>query len=376
VTALTKMSGASSADSEALLPRVAEREATIGGRACFCAALAFADRLVLVASQRATFGALVAAQASSLPGGPRGAFDVRTLLGRPRRGGEEDGDEGGGNLQTLVARRLVERLARAADADGGASAADRPLLLGIALGPGAEESLAAAREVADVLAELLAEVGVAVAPERSAAAAADDDVAPAAAAADDDVAPAAGRSSSLLVAMPEALRAQVRAAMPLHRDFPRAGIVFVDVLPLWRAPALLAPTLAALADAISARFGPRLDFVAGLEARGFLFQSVALALKLPFVCVRKAGKLPGETVSLSYSLEYGEATLEVSRDAVARGARGIVLDDLLATGGSAAAAATLLASLGAVVVGAAFLVDINIGGAERIGLPVLAVVRT
>jgi adenine phosphoribosyltransferase len=365
VTALTKMSGASSADSEALLPRVAEREATIGGRACFCAALAFADRLVLVASQRATFGALVAAQASSLPGGPRGAFDVRTLLGRPRRGGEEDVDEGGGNLQTLVARRLVERLARAADADGGASAADRPLLLGIALGPGAEESLAAAREVADVLAELLAEVGVAVAPERSAAAAADD-----------DVAPAAGRSSSLLVAMPEALRAQVRAAMPLHRDFPRAGIVFVDVLPLWRAPALLAPTLAALADAISARFGPRLDFVAGLEARGFLFQSVALALKLPFVCVRKAGKLPGETVSLSYSLEYGEATLEVSRDAVARGARGIVLDDLLATGGSAAAAATLLASLGAVVVGAAFLVDINIGGAERIGLPVLAVVRT
>ena len=363
------MSGGASpsdADAEALLPRVAEREATIGGRACFCAALAFADRLVLVASQRATFGALVAAQASSLPGGPRGAFDVRTLLGRPRRGGEEDGDEGGGNLQTLVARRLVERLARAADADGGASAADRPLLLGIALGPGAEESLAAAREVADVLAELLAEVGVAVAPERSAAAAA----------ADGDDAPAAGGSSSLLVAMPEALRAQVRAAMPLHRDFPRAGIVFVDVLPLWRMPTLLAPTLAALADAISARFGPRLDFVAGLEARGFLFQSVALALKLPFVCVRKAGKLPGETVSLSYALEYGEAKLEVSRDAVARGARGVVLDDLLATGGSVAAAAALLASLGAVVVGAAVLVDINIGGAERVGLPVLAVVRT
>jgi adenine phosphoribosyltransferase len=367
----------SSADASSLLPRVAEREATIGGRACFCAALAFADRLVLVASQRATFGALVAAQASSMPGGPRGAYDVRTLLGRPRRGGEEDGEEGGGNLQTLVARRLVERLARAADADGGASAADRPLLLGIALGPGAEDSLAAAREVADVLAELLAEVGVAVAPERSAVAAAADSDAGASVAADAGTsAPAAGGSSSLLVAMPEALRAQVRAAMPLHKDFPRAGIVFVDVLPLWRAPALLAPTLAALADAIAARFGPRLDFLAGLEARGFLFQSVALALKLPFVCVRKAGKLPGETVSLSYSLEYGEAKLEVSRDAVARGARGVVLDDLLATGGSAAAAAALLASLGAVVIGAAVLVDINIGGAERIGLPVLAVVRT
>ena len=185
----------------------------------------------------------------------------------------------------------------------------------------------------------------------------------------------ASPGTSVLVAMPEALRAQIQAALPLHADFPRAGIVFVDVLPLWRAPALLAPALSALADGIAARFG-RLDFVAGLEARGFLFHSVALALKLPFVCVRKAGKLPGATVRRAYQLEYGEATLEVARDAVARGARGVIVDDLLATGGSAAAAAALLRDIGAEPVGLAVLVDICIGGAARFGLPVLSVLHT
>ena len=382
----------------ALLPRVAEREVLVGGQPCFCAALAFADRLVLVASQRATFGALVAARAASLPGGPR-TYDVRTLLGRPRREaapeeGEAEGAGGGGNLQTLVARRLVERLARAAGA-GADAASDRPLLLGIALGPGAEDSVAAAREVAEALAALLREIGVAIAPELSAAEAAaavaaaeaeaDADAgaesggsgnAPASAAAAPAAvaaaAAAAAAAGTALVAMPEPLRAQIRAAMPLHKDFPRPGIVFVDVLPLWRAPALLAPTLSALAAAVKARFG-RLDFLAGLEARGFLFHSVALALGLPFVCVRKAGKLPGDTVRRAYALEYGEATLEIARGAVARGARGVILDDLLATGGTARAAAALLADVGAEAVGVAVLVDIGIGGAEAVALPVLSV---
>ena len=143
-----------------------------------------------------------------------------------------------------------------------------------------------------------------------------------------------------------------------------------------RRPALIAPVLAAIADAVRAAPWARgLGFVAGLEARGFLFHSIALALDLPFVCVRKAGKLPGATVQKSYALEYGEATLEVASDAVRPGERGLIVDDLLATGGTAAAAAALIREIGAVPVGLAVLVDIDIGGAARVGLPVLAVLK-
>ena len=250
------------------------------------------------------------------------------------------------------------------------------LLLGIALGPEAEESMAAAREVADVLVGLCARVGIAVAADAAARPVPGEDE-------DGDEAATArapARTSALvapavtLVPMDASLRQRAQAALPLFPDWPRPGIVFVDVLPLWRAPDLLRPVLAALAEAIPRAFG-RLDFVAGLEARGFLFQSVALALSLPFVCVRKAGKLPGATVRLSYELEYGSAALEIARDAAGPGERGVIVDDLLATGGTCAAAAALLREIGAVPVGIACLVDIGIGGSTRAGLPALAVMR-
>jgi adenine phosphoribosyltransferase len=177
-------------------------------------------------------------------------------------------------------------------------------------------------------------------------------------------------------ALPPALQAQLRGVLAVHPGFPRAGINFVDVLPLWRAPALLSATFDALARATAARFpAPHApSFLAGVEARGFLLAPLALALGLPFVCVRKAGKLPGATRAAAYALEYGEAVLEVAEGCLPPGGGGgLLCDDLLATGGTLRCARALLEQLGGRVIGAVVLVELaGLGGAEALGLPVLA----
>ena len=148
------------------------------------------------------------------------------------------------------------------------------------------------------------------------------------------------------------LRARIRD-IP---DFPKAGIVFKDITPLLLDPAALDAAVVALAEWA----GPRsIDYVVAAEARGFILgAALARELGAGFVPARKPGKLPGETVSAEYILEYGVDALEMHADALAHGARVLVHDDLLATGGTARALAELVERLGGTVVGCAFLLEL------------------
>jgi adenine phosphoribosyltransferase len=150
-------------------------------------------------------------------------------------------------------------------------------------------------------------------------------------------------------------------------DFPKPGINFYDLTPVFRN----ATAFKTAADRMVSRFrGERLDAVAGIEARGFVLASVvAYELGLGMVLLRKPGKLPWETEADEYTLEYGTARLEVHRDAVAKGQSVLIVDDLLATGGTAAAAARLVERLGGIVHGYAFLVELGFLGGRKKLLP-------
>ena len=155
-------------------------------------------------------------------------------------------------------------------------------------------------------------------------------------------------------------------------DFPMQGILFRDVTPLLRDPAGLSQTVEALAERYR---GQGIDVVAGIESRGFLFGApLAVALGVGFVPIRKLGKLPSDKITREYALEYGTNSLEVHRDAVKPGERVLLVDDLLATGGTARAAAELLEELGAQVVEAAFIIELAFlnGRAALDGRPVHA----
>lgn len=165
-----------------------------------------------------------------------------------------------------------------------------------------------------------------------------------------------------------ALRALIRT-IP---DFPRPGVMFRDVTTLFADAAGFRAAISGLAAPWA---GADLDFVVGLEARGFILGgAVADRLGLGFVPIRKQGKLPHAVLSESYSLEYGRAVMEVHDDALAAGARVLIVDDLLATGGTAEAAIRLCRRLGAEVAGCAFVVDLpDLGGhaaLRRQGVPV------
>jgi adenine phosphoribosyltransferase len=162
-------------------------------------------------------------------------------------------------------------------------------------------------------------------------------------------------------------------------DFPKPGIVFKDISPLLADHDGLTAVVHALAAAAADAEGePLVDKVVGIEARGFILGApVALALGAGFVPVRKAGKLPGPTHRVSYALEYGEAVLEVHADAIAPGERVLIVDDVLATGGTVAAARSLVESCGGEVVGAAVLMELSFlpGRAALDGMP-LTVLHT
>jgi adenine phosphoribosyltransferase len=153
-------------------------------------------------------------------------------------------------------------------------------------------------------------------------------------------------------------------------DYPQAGVVFKDITPLLADGKAFAAVIEALAET----YGP-VDKVAGIEARGFIFAApVACRLGAGFVPIRKKGKLPGVTFAQEYDLEYGTATIEVLTDAFAPGERVLVIDDVLATGGTARATADLVRRAGAQVTGLAVLLELSFlnGRARLADLPVSA----
>ena len=148
-------------------------------------------------------------------------------------------------------------------------------------------------------------------------------------------------------------------------DFPKKGILFYDITTLLKDKL----GFARLIDALSEHYiGKEIDLVLGMEARGFIFgPALAYRLNAGFVPVRKPGKLPAETVKISYELEYGSNALEVHKDAIQKGQRILIVDDLLATGGTAVATADLASRLGAKIAGLAFVVELDfLKGRERL----------
>lgn len=146
-------------------------------------------------------------------------------------------------------------------------------------------------------------------------------------------------------------------------DFPEPGIIFRDVAPLLAEPAAFEQVVQGLAG-----LAQDVDAVVGIESRGFILGApVALRAGAGFVPARKAGKLPGETVSVAFALEYGEAVLELQAGSITPGQRVLIVDDVLATGGTAAATAHLVEQLGGEVVGLSFLLELTaLHGAARL----------
>lgn len=158
-------------------------------------------------------------------------------------------------------------------------------------------------------------------------------------------------------------------------DFPKPGIVFKDITPILGNAEAWTQTIALMAEP---HRGARVDAIVGIESRGFIFgAALAHALGTGFVPARKPGKLPHTRERASYDLEYGTDSIEMHVDAFPKGARVLIVDDVIATGGTAAAAVELVRLLGGEVVGAAFLIELSFlnGGAKLPGVPVHAVLK-
>ncbi len=163
----------------------------------------------------------------------------------------------------------------------------------------------------------------------------------------------------------KALEHRLRTAIRDIPDFPKPGILFRDITPVLEDPELCKDVVEAFRSSLS---GQRIDAIAGIESRGFLFgMPLALALGVPFLTIRKKGRLPYRTVAYKYDLEYGSAEIEMHVDVVRPGMRVLVHDDLLATGGTAAATAELIAMQGGEVAGFSFLIELSaLGGVEKL----------
>ena len=157
-------------------------------------------------------------------------------------------------------------------------------------------------------------------------------------------------------------------------DFPKPGILFYDISTLLAHAKARHTTIERIADAVRP-YKP--DVLAGIESRGFLIAApLAVALGTGFVMLRKQGKLPGITVRHTYALEYGTDTIEIQADAVTKGTRVVLVDDLLATGGTMSAAVTLLEQVGAVVPAAACIIELSfLEGRKRLKVPVEALLE-
>ncbi|MEO8509771.1 MAG: adenine phosphoribosyltransferase [Chloroflexota bacterium] len=158
------------------------------------------------------------------------------------------------------------------------------------------------------------------------------------------------------------LRARIREVP----DFPKPGILFYDITTLLKEP----EAFRAVIDQMAAQVGDaKVDIVVGMESRGFIFSApLAYQLHAGFVPVRKLGKLPAETIEVEYDLEYGTATLEIHKDAIEEGQRVLIVDDLLATGGTVMGTIELVRRLGGEVAGLSFMVELTaLRGRDKLG---------
>ncbi len=159
------------------------------------------------------------------------------------------------------------------------------------------------------------------------------------------------------------MEAELKRVIRDFPDYPKPGIIFKDISPILMDMDLYGQVISIFAKRIREL---NIDAIAGVESRGFWFgPSIAHQLNIPFIPIRKKGKLPGDTYSYSYDLEYGSATIEVQKDSLPKGARVLIHDDLLATGGTAIAAAKLINQTGAQAVAFAFLVNLTFLNAEE-----------
>jgi adenine phosphoribosyltransferase len=175
--------------------------------------------------------------------------------------------------------------------------------------------------------------------------------------------------------MTEESIARLNAAIRDVPDFPKPGILFKDITPILGDGELFSLSIDALTEVAG---DAKIDKVVGIDARGFIFgAAVAHKIGAGFVPIRKKGKLPWNTECVSYKLEYGESEVEIHKDAVLAGESVLVVDDLLATGGTAEAAVELLEKLGANIVGVAFLIELEfLKGREKLGnAPVTAILK-
>ena len=174
--------------------------------------------------------------------------------------------------------------------------------------------------------------------------------------------------------MPNVTAAEIKAAIRNVPDFPKPGIQFKDITPVLADARLFAGSI----DLLTHDFAPgSVDAVIGIDARGFIFAAAAATkLQAGFVPVRKKGKLPFQTIEQDYALEYGAATVAMHVDALKPGARVLLIDDLLATGGTSAAAAALVKKFGAIILEAAFLIELKfLNGREKLkGWPVRSII--
>ncbi|KAJ1369695.1 hypothetical protein KIN20_031224 [Parelaphostrongylus tenuis] len=173
----------------------------------------------------------------------------------------------------------------------------------------------------------------------------------------------------------------VRAKVDQHirsiRDFPKKGINFRDIMPLFSHPSVVEQLCCAIAEHLRTEVGA-VDAIAALEARGFLFGPIiAIRLGIPFIPIRKKGKLPGECIQASYKKEYGEDVVEIQSGVVSRGWKVVILDDLLATGGTIKAAVDLITKAGATVKEVFVIIELTpLHGRDKIAeVPVTSLIR-
>jgi adenine phosphoribosyltransferase len=168
---------------------------------------------------------------------------------------------------------------------------------------------------------------------------------------------------------------KLRAAVRDVPDFPKKGIIFKDITPILKDGALFRAAVDLFLDQCRGR---KIDKIVGIDARGFVFGSaVAYELGIGFVPLRKKGRLPYKTESAKYSLEYGEAEMELHIDAITRGEQVVLIDDLLATGGTSASAVTLIKKVGGELLGAQFLIELEFlhGREKLVPTPVISFLK-